>query len=426
MTKKARYNSPAFKDFKRYSNNSMSERERNAFEKEMEKDPFLKDAFEGFESLQETFFENDLHILKNQISQKTKKSNRITYYRIAASISLLLVLTTFIYLYINPKLSEKANSTILTESIESKDVKAADQNTIAEPAMESELIKPKQNKPRSEAKTKKTEVTPPSVSKSDMQNIKTENTEYEELLVEQDKETIPEILFDTKSAEILAEKSTPTNVFPRAKIDQSENYKEQKRLRGKVLSSEDYQPLAGATVSVKGSQNVTVTNMEGNFELPAEVISDTAPTLQIDYIGMERQEILADAGNDLNIVLNPSAISLNEIEISKASRRKSSAKDESSALAIKEALTPLGKKDFEKFILENQLFPKNNDGLKSAKIVLNFNINEHNQPINIKILESPSKIYSNEAIRLLQLYPKWIYSPDDLSTVKTTIILTSE
>jgi len=410
MTKKARHNTPAFNDFKRYSNNSMSDLERNAFEKEMEKDSFLKDAYEGFLVMQKNEFENDLSDLDSKIYIRSRKSNRSFYYRIAASITLLIALTSFLYLYINPKMSDRANSTTLTESIENKDEQTEKPSIIAAPELETELIKPNLNKPPSAEKTKKSNVTPALPTNTDALNTETKNKEYEELIKEQDNEIISE-----------------TTDFASSGIKMKENYIEQKRIRGKVLSSEDYQPVAGATVSVKGSKNATVTNMDGNFELSATADSDTSTTLQIDFIGMERQEILADAGNDVNIVLNPSEFSLNEVvTISKASRLKSNTKSDSETLEMKEAESTIGKNNFEKFITENQIFPQNEEGLKQAIIILTFKINENNRPINIKVLESPGKIYANEAIRLLKLSPDWIFSPENIAPVKTTIILTAE
>jgi len=62
----------------------------------------------------------------------------------------------------------------------------------------------------------------------------------------------------------------------------------QTTVTGKVLSNEDKTPIAGASVSVKGTTVGTMTDENGLFTLQAPA---TATTLVISYIGMERQEV---------------------------------------------------------------------------------------------------------------------------------------
>lgn len=62
----------------------------------------------------------------------------------------------------------------------------------------------------------------------------------------------------------------------------------QTTVTGKVLSNEDKTPIAGASVSVKGTTVGTMTDENGLFTLQAP---GTATTLVISYIGMERQEV---------------------------------------------------------------------------------------------------------------------------------------
>ena len=58
-----------------YLSGSMSPEERNRFEKEMQKDPFLADAVEGFSNVTPLEADHDLKTIRSKIFQgRTKKS----------------------------------------------------------------------------------------------------------------------------------------------------------------------------------------------------------------------------------------------------------------------------------------------------------------------------------------------------------------
>lgn len=82
---------------------------------------------------------------------------------------------------------------------------------------------------------------------------------------------------------------------------------------GRVSSKSTDQPLAGATVSVKGTNNATVTDAEGNFRI--QVPRKTA-TLVISYVGMVSQEVSAPEDGLLIVQLEPAVGSnLNEVVV---------------------------------------------------------------------------------------------------------------
>ncbi len=71
-------------------------------------------------------------------------------------------------------------------------------------------------------------------------------------------------------------------------------------------------PLAGATVAVKGTSTLTQTDAKGAFTL--EVPNETA-VLVISYIGFESQEITVGNKNELAIQLNASATQMNDVVV---------------------------------------------------------------------------------------------------------------
>ncbi|MDR1115703.1 MAG: SusC/RagA family TonB-linked outer membrane protein [Tannerella sp.] len=78
---------------------------------------------------------------------------------------------------------------------------------------------------------------------------------------------------------------------------------------GTVTSAEDGEPVAGASVSVKGTTLGTITGSDGTFALPN--LPESAATLVVSYIGLETVEI--EAGENLRIVMKESALSLDEV-----------------------------------------------------------------------------------------------------------------
>src|ERR1700743_162122 len=86
----------------------------------------------------------------------------------------------------------------------------------------------------------------------------------------------------------------------------------QKKITGKIISNVDKQPLAGATVQVKGGKGATQTAADGTFSIDA---GDNS-TLIISSVGFDRQEVAVGGRNTLGIIsLAASNSSLNEVVV---------------------------------------------------------------------------------------------------------------
>lgn len=81
-------------------------------------------------------------------------------------------------------------------------------------------------------------------------------------------------------------------------------------VKGVVTSSDDNQPLIGATVLIKGSKTGVLTDIDGNFSI--ENVSNKS-TLQFSYIGMKPQD-LAPAPV-MNVALAPDVQTLSEVVV---------------------------------------------------------------------------------------------------------------
>jgi TonB family protein len=84
--------------FLRYTGKKMSDSEKNAFERELQKDPFSEEAEEGLEGIPNESVIRDLRILKNKI-QSGRHKRRIYLYRIAASVAVLLSISTLLLIF---------------------------------------------------------------------------------------------------------------------------------------------------------------------------------------------------------------------------------------------------------------------------------------------------------------------------------------
>jgi len=88
-------------------------------------------------------------------------------------------------------------------------------------------------------------------------------------------------------------------------------FAQEKVVTGKVSDSKDGSPVAGATVTVKGSSIGTATAKDGTFKL---TVPQNAKTLVISSVGFGMKEV-AITGGDLQISVSNSNTSLNEVVI---------------------------------------------------------------------------------------------------------------
>lgn len=82
-----------------------------------------------------------------------------------------------------------------------------------------------------------------------------------------------------------------------------------KAISGKVLSSEDGQPVIGASVMVKGTNTGTITGTDGGFTIQAS----GSKVLVVSYVGMKTQEL--EAKPNMVVKLEPNAEQLDEVVV---------------------------------------------------------------------------------------------------------------
>jgi TonB-linked SusC/RagA family outer membrane protein len=101
----------------------------------------------------------------------------------------------------------------------------------------------------------------------------------------------------------------------------------QGKISGKVIGADDKNPIAGATVKIRGIVSGSVTDVNGNFSINAKV----GDAIIVSYIGYYAQEVIIKTQAGTIVTLNPSTTSLNELVVTGyTSQRK---KDISGAVA---------------------------------------------------------------------------------------------
>lgn len=84
-----------------------------------------------------------------------------------------------------------------------------------------------------------------------------------------------------------------------------------RKITGRVTATDNQNPLAGVTVTVKGTSSGTTTDANGEFSLTVPL---TAKTLVLSYIGFETQEVAVGTGR-IMVGLRPSSHAMDEVVV---------------------------------------------------------------------------------------------------------------
>ena len=89
-----------------------------------------------------------------------------------------------------------------------------------------------------------------------------------------------------------------------------------------TVQDQNGEPVIGATVKVDGAQTGTVTNFDGEFTLSCR----NGATLNVSYIGYKSQQIKAETGKNLLVILEDEATALTEVVVTAMGIKKDSKK----------------------------------------------------------------------------------------------------
>jgi hypothetical protein len=370
-------------DFLKYDENKMSGKERNSFERELQKDPFAEEAEEGFSEISPEEASDDISRLEKQLRSRVTRKNRIFYYRLAASVAVLMMLSS-VYIFIRQTKTE----TIITEIPANPEIFDIS---------------------RSQAivKAKVAEATDNMNVQRKLIRQDTSPRLADNLLTGSANEKQPGILAENvikgveiKNTDIVISKSKMTAPKPMAAKSELSGI----RVRGRILSYDDDQPVPGATVVIKGTDKGVITDTSGNFSISMPDTENV--TLVASYIGMNSKEFAAEGNGEMEVKLQPSLEGLSEVVVVGYGVKKNEiASEEQPGYTPPQPVA--GSQTFKKYIEENIHNPTSLKKGDKEVVIINFAVKKTGAIGEIKILRSPGIEFSNEAIRLVKEGPEW-------------------
>ena len=395
-------------------------KEAHRLEKESMQDPFLADAMDGYNQV-EGNHEQRIEKLRMQVSAHSAKKKNT--YAITWSIAACLIIGFGIssyFLFLKKSMTDEVF--IAEESVSTKLAEPAAPLTPAIPATPTVPATPQKEIALATTKVKTdstpvSEITARQANKKDMiAKIQATSQPQQGVLVA----TVPVMEEVSEETAALQEVVATIDTF------ESESDKKMKlakvatilpqnnMIKGRV-TNEKGEPLIGASVTYKGTNIGTITNMNGEFSL---VKKDDKKRLTAEYIGYDPVEIQVDTSRTMLIAMNENKQALNEVVVVGygAKKNKKSVTAGSDA-KVKEqtekeiTLQPvIGKRSYQKYLKEHLVRPTDEKCAQvKGKVVLTFLINKEGRPFYIKVKESLCESADKEAIRLIQEGPDWIY-----------------
>ena len=318
-------------DFVHYQRGEMTGEERNSFEKKLQKDSFAEEAAEGFSLFSPEEISRDLINLQNRIKSRTVKRQGFMVYRIAASVAVLMIVSTLLIVINRNKTSKQ----LAVNSVQSE---------------KKQIIK--------------------------------EQPPLKQILAEAPPE---------KPVGVMEKKS------------------------GNTVSGQLKMEKVKSAVPVDNKNIAEVQNKDSISEIRTEVFQqsftdkDIAPTARALARAKTPESKALEAKRDSQVQVKPdsSVSALSEVVVvGYGSKRAESEKADVSA-----GYTPPrpvnGKSDFDKYIKESQQRPDTITAGQRAVVVVSFLVRINGSIDSIRIVKSPGKIFSDEAIRLIKSGPSW-------------------
>lgn len=427
MSKDKRYIRKDLENYLDYTGDKMSDRDRNAFEKELQKDPFASEALEGMSMIDPVDIASDMADLQLRLKRRINIRRRVMLYRIAAAVAILLIVSASLLTVFYQELGLFPGPVATTESPARSEEKTA---ATTEEAITVQQTAPEEH--RAAAAQVKKDI---SARESTPRTEKTETVEksYPESAGEKAKISLS--VSDESAEKIPAEKNIEQVFTESETTEDAAALKEMMFARGEgvaevttgagmitgvVTSSENDAPLPGVSISLKGTTVSTTTDWNGKFEIQAA--GREQKVLIADFIGMYQQEVPVAENKVASIIMEPSPEALETVLISgygnnilpenAESSKYYRTIDKTASNAYQPASPTEGLRQFRNYISVNIKFPENTE-LKRSVVVMEFVVNLSGRPEQFNVILSPGAAFSNEAIRLLLQGPSWAPAQKD-------------
>ncbi len=387
----------------KYLNNELSDKDRYAFEREMEADPFLMDAVEGYEHMNPTEIDHLLNQLQERMPHNNKKIMPL-WLKIAASVFFIIGISTLFFISNNknsdPLLSKQqelpinkpledtlssASKKTVKKEIDDNIVEENIQDTISSRKITTSRISTQIIKetsvaklPRNDLNFKKEEIEKDSSLSSDLVQESEFTTEKRNNIligtIEGDKIKMDKSLY-------ASDLEVDQNVLKDSFIQYS----------GKVVD-ENGTPIPGVTIIEEGKPNGTITDTDGKFTLKT---SKKESLLSFDFIGFKQKKLLANKDSIGEVVLENETLALDEVvTIGYGTKSKSRVKEKTEEVENNLIPTPLiGIKKFKRKIERSLQLPEN---FSNKEIRVNIIVSESGEIADIKIITPVNDTFDSD------------------------------
>ncbi|MDX2415767.1 MAG: carboxypeptidase-like regulatory domain-containing protein, partial [Bacteroidales bacterium] len=355
MKKKDKHSMQQADKIIRYRSGKMTDSERNTFERELQKDPFLADALDGLSGLSAEELQSDIDKLGGRLESITRKRTPV-YYRIAAAVIVLLGISSILLIrqLKGPELVsdnlQLSEDSLRTKVIESPLIIEENLSEVAQTTKNTESRKVNNDLPETG------QLVEPVLDAKPEQSERRETLKVDERAVEgrlagiavQREDALPIEAAKKENSIVLRGISSKASKARGVDLDSSpQNY-----VRGRILASDDNLPIPGVSIHKKGSNKGIATDYDGRFLIEA----DSGDVLVASFIGMESMEILVGNENINDVLLKPDLLGLDEVVVTAYGVERDESEDISDNYI--RALPGSGMTKFRDYIRDNHIFPE--------------------------------------------------------------------
>ncbi len=430
MSKNNKYK-PGPSDFLDYSEGKLKGRKRNAFERYLEQNLFDAEAAEGFSMVSQEEAEQDLAVVGKKIQGRINRKRRIGWYSAAAAIVSILAISTIFFNVDRTSLDRPESIPEISKGYEQKTEKKEARRDMD--ILENEEVKDVEEGPEQtvteEMKTEGAaqisdlqEEFSPQLSAgadADVDEIVVEAVAREVVSSENAEEDMLDFAMDMEAEERMEEKieqvTAPAQPVTAGRAKSSakrmameKEETEASAVKGVIISADDSTPIPGATIMLKGTSVGTVADSKGNFKLNLEETDENK--IVASFIGMESEEMDVLAGSNVEIVMNESSQSLDEVVVvgyGSNRRYDQTGSVQSVENTIIGAEPEFGLSDYNDYIDNELIFPISEYDMSRAVVVVKFIVLPNKRPYNIQIVRSPAQAFSNEVQRVIFSGSDW-------------------
>ncbi len=380
MSGKKKYRSAG--DFLQYLKGAFSFRERHQFERDLEADPFAKEAMEGLERLSPEQAEEDLLEIysrlgeriadRQPVGRRPARKRRIAVYSAAAAVAALLIVgTVFLRLYdFNP---EQTEETLIGEEFPAT---AADKEARSTPA---EVETGVQEGPVREEPGTEAEQAPPK------EDTGAGAAEASRQAVTEDR--------------IVHREAVPTEPVADARS------RDESGTGDEVMAPEHAELMTPERAQVPAPVQAPVAAEKDEI---ARRRSEAAGAAQGKLAGMESRDTQPEAEKKGTHVEEVVMYDLAEFAAAESANQVVFLDEQLQPMKTASGAAPTaGFEAFGTYVRENLRFPDEDTSTRRAVVILRFTVTPEGSLTDIRPLRTPGEAYTREAERLLLEGPPW-------------------